>query len=148
MVYTGRMSLGCIHLRSSLARGPTRMTGLNVPLFTLMKMLGGVIQESIITAMFLALIFTRVHARGETHVNMHMEFLSAGFTLPNIVLVCARTRLIVQEGYVSLPTNLKSYGPCMLPLVQQCLPLDHSLPVLRRLILHQSAHSPLVLLLS
>ena len=106
------------------------MIGQSAPLSTLVRMLGGVIHGNITIVVSHAQSSERGHAVKRMHVSMHMVYLSAGFTLLNIGPVSARMRWDATDGFVSLLTSLKNFGPCMLLLVLRCLLREHSQLVL------------------
>lgn len=89
------------------------------------EMLEGVTQEGTIIAVFLAQILGRGLAGVGICVNMHMVFLSAGCTLPNIVQGCAKMGQVVHAEYVSLLTHLRNFAPYLFLLVQQFHPQGH-----------------------
>ncbi|KAA8518268.1 hypothetical protein F0562_015848 [Nyssa sinensis] len=99
------MSSGCLHSRSDLVQGLTRMIGLSALLFTQEKMLVAETHGSTITVVCLALIFGRVLIGEGICVNMLMEHSSAGSTQLNIVLVTARMALAMTWNYGEKPTT-------------------------------------------
>ena len=106
------MSSGCSPSRFALVQGHIRMIGLSAHLPIREKMLGGEIQEGIITAVYLVQIFGRVPAVEVMRVNMHMGCLNVGFILLNIELGFVKMALIVLGEYAFLPTLPKSSVLC------------------------------------
>jgi hypothetical protein len=101
------------------------MTGLNVHLFTQERMHAEEIHESSTTAVCPALIFVKVPVGVGTCVNMHMGFLSAGFTQLNTELGFAKMAQAATDKSAFLPTRLRSSGPCMFLQDLLSLHLDH-----------------------
>ena len=101
------------------------MIGLNALLSTQGRMLAEEIPGNTITVVFLALIFARALVGEGICVNMLMVCLSAGYTPLSTGLGFARMAQVVQGGFVFLPTQLKSFDPCMSILVLQFHLLDH-----------------------
>ena len=99
------------------------MIGLSAHLHIRERMLGGEIQEGIITAVYLVQIFGRVLAVEVMLVNMHMGCLNVGFILLNIELGFVKMALIVLGEYAFLPTLLKSSVLCTF-LVDRAFPLQ------------------------